>query len=143
MKNNKINSKKKFILYVEDEEFQAKLFSRIIENEVVGLGYEVVVFGKGGDFMNLLNSRDVNYKIEEFGVILLDLEMNDFSGFEMLKEMRANLIDTPVAILSAMEDESFKKGAIGLGATDYFVKGKDLLELERLRLFIINSMKSN
>ena len=29
MKNNKINSAKKLILYVEDEEFQAKLFSRI------------------------------------------------------------------------------------------------------------------
>ena len=143
MKNDKINSKKKFILYVEDEEFQAKLFSRIIENEVSNLEYKVVVFNKGGDFVGLLNSLNVNYKIEEFGVILLDLEVSDFSGFDMLKEMRAKLINIPTAILSAMEDESFKKGAIGLGAKDYFIKGKDLLELERLRIFIVDSMKSN
>ena len=34
MKNNSSDYKKKFILYVEDENIQAKLFSKIIENEV-------------------------------------------------------------------------------------------------------------
>lgn len=143
MKNNKINSAKKLILYVEDEEFQAKLFSRIIKSEIGVFDYEIVIFNKGGDFINLLNSRNEDYKIEDFGVILLDMEMHDFSGFDMLKEAQAKLVETPIAILSAIEDESFKEGVLAFGAKDYFVKGKNLQELERLRLFIVENMKSN
>jgi DNA-binding response OmpR family regulator len=143
MKNNKINSAKKLILYVEDEEFQAKLFSRIIKSEIGVFDYEIVIFNKGGDFINLLNLRNEDYKIEDFGVILLDMEMHDFSGFDMLKEAQAKFVETPIAILSAIEDESFKEGAFAFGAKDYFVKGKNLQELERLRLFIVENMNSN
>ena len=64
MKNNKINSAKKLILYVEDEEFQAKLFSRIIKSEIGVFDYEIVIFSKGGDFINLLNLRNEDYKID-------------------------------------------------------------------------------
>lgn len=143
MKNNKINSAKKLILYVEDEEFQAKLFSRIIKSEIGVFDYEIIIFNKGGDFINLLNLRNEDYKIEDFGVILLDMEMHDFSGFDMLKEAQAKFVETPIAILSAIEDESFKEGALAFGAKDYFVKGKNLQELERLRLFIVENMNSN
>lgn len=142
MKIDKVNAKKKSILYVEDEEFQAKIFSRIIENELINLGYKVVIFNKGGDFISLINSRDSHYKIEEFGVILLDMEMHDFSGFDMLKEARANEIKIPIAILSAIEDQFLRDGAIQFGAKDYFIKGKDLQELDRLKLFIVDSMKN-
>ena len=38
MKNTNSDYKKKFILYVEDENIQAKLFSKIIENEVKNFG---------------------------------------------------------------------------------------------------------
>ena len=139
----KLILKKKLILYVEDVEFQAKLFSRIIKSEIGFFDYEIVIFNKGGDFINLLNSRNEDYKIEDFSVILLDMEMHDFSGFDMLKEAQKKFVETPIAILSAIENESFKEGALAFGAKDYFVKGKSLQELERLRLFIVENIGLN
>ena len=141
MKNNSSDYKKKFILYVEDENIQAKLFSKIIENEVKNFGYEVIVFGNGSDFIDLLNSNNKNYKIEQFGLILLDLSMHDFSGMAMLNEAKAKNIKTPIAIFSAREDNLIKTKALELGAKDYFIKGKNLMELERLRKFIIENIE--
>jgi DNA-binding response OmpR family regulator len=45
-----------------------------------------------------------------------------------------------VAILTAREDENIKQQIIDLGAHDYFVKGKNIEELARLRDFIIANM---
>ena len=61
MTKNNSNYQKKFILYVEDENVQAKVFSKIIESEVKNFGYEVIVFGNGSDFIDLLNSKNKNY----------------------------------------------------------------------------------
>jgi DNA-binding response OmpR family regulator len=141
MEKININHQKKFILYVEDENIQAKLFSKIIENEVKNFGYEVIVFGNGADFIDLLNSNNKNYKIEQFGLILLDLSMHDFSGMAMLNEAKAKNIKTPIAIFSAREDNLTKAKALELGAKDYFIKGKNLMELERLRKFIIENIE--
>ncbi len=143
MKNDNSDYQKKYILYVEDEDVQAKVFSKIIENEVKNFGYEVVVFNNGTDFIDLLNSTNKNYKIEQFGLILLDLSMYDFSGFDMLKEAQNKALKTPIAILSAREDLLIKKQTIDFGAKDYFVKGKNLAELDRLRNFIIETMKGD
>ena len=139
MNSEDLVSQKKLILYVEDEDFQAKLFAKIIENEVKDRGLQVIIFNNGADFIDLVNSRNKNYKIEQFGIILLDLAMFDFSGIAMLKEAQDKNIKTPIAILSAREDETLKKQSFDLGAKDYFVKGKDLKELERLRKFIIDN----
>ena len=101
----------------------------------------MVVFGNGSDFIDLLNSNNKNYKIEQFGLILLDLSMHDFSGMAMLNEAKAKNIKTPIAIFSAREDNLIKTKALELGAKDYFIKGKNLMELERLRKFIIENIE--
>ena len=85
MENKDSTSPKKLILYVEDEDIQAKLFAKIIENEVKDRGHQVIIFNSGVDFIDLVNSRNKNYTIEQFGIILLDLAMHDFSGIAMLK----------------------------------------------------------
>lgn len=143
MKNDNLDYQKKFILYVEDEDVQAKVFSKIIENEVKNFGYEVITFNNGGDFIDLINSANKNYKIEQFGLILLDLSMYDFSGFDMLREAKNKALKTPIAILSAREDLLIKKQTLDFGAKDYFVKGKNLAELDRLRNFIIEKMRGD
>lgn len=129
----------KLILYVEDEDVQAKIFSAIIENEVSSSGYKVVVFKNGGEFIDLINSRHKKYKISQFSLILLDLSMYDVSGLAMLKEFKSKSFNIPTAILTAREDDKIKKQALAYGAKDYFVKGKDVDELERLREFILQN----
>lgn len=141
--NVNLNYNKKFILYVEDEDVQARVFSKIIENEVKNYNYQVVVFNNGADFIDLINSKNNNYKIEQFGLILLDLSMYDFSGFDMLKEAKNKNLKTPIAILSAREDLLIKKQTLDFGAKEYFIKGKNLAELDRLRNFIIEAMSGD
>jgi len=135
---------KNFILYIEDEDFQAKIFSKIIESELDSYNYKVKIIKNGKDFIALLNNEnkifnDIN--LNEIGLILIDLAMHDFSGVQLLQETQKHQINLPVAILTAREDESIKQQIINLGAKDYFVKGKDIAELSRLRDFIIINMQ--
>jgi len=135
---------KNFILYIEDEDFQAKIFSKIIESELDSYNYKVKIINNGKDFIALLNNEnkifnDIN--LNEIGLILIDLAMHDVSGVQLLQETQKHQINLPVAILTAREDESIKQQIINLGAKDYFVKGKDIAELSRLRDFIIINMQ--
>ena len=135
---------KNFILYIEDEDFQAKIFSKIIESELDSYNYKVKIIKSGKDFIALLNNEnkifnDIN--LNEIGLILIDLAMYDISGVQLLQETQKHQINLPVAILTAREDENIKKQIIDLGAKDYFVKGKDIAELARLRDFIIINMQ--
>ena len=135
---------KNFILYIEDEDFQAKIFSKIIESELDSYNYKVKIIKNGKDFIALLNNEnkifnDIN--LNEIGLILIDLAMHDVSGVQLLQETQKHQINLPVAILTAREDESIKQQIIDLGAKDYFVKGKDIAELARLRDFIIINMQ--
>ena len=127
---------KKNILYVEDEPIQARIFSKIIEDELKDYNQKVVVFNHGAEFINLLNNNHVQYKIADFSLILLDLSMYDVSGFAMLSEAKNRNIDIPIAILSARDEAGVKQKSLALGALDYFIKGKDIEELHRLTKFI-------
>ena len=108
------------------------------------INYKVKIIKNGKDFIALLNNEnkifnDIN--LNEIGLILIDLAMHDVSGVQLLQETQKHQINLPVAILTAREDESIKQQIIDLGAKDYFVKGKDIAELSRLRDFIIINMQ--
>ena len=78
-------------------------------------------------------------KIEqsEIGLVLLDLAIHDISGLQILAKIEAKI---PVAVLSANEDTKVKEEAMRLGASEYFVKGKSIEELNRLREFVVKVM---
>ena len=69
--------------------------------------------------------------------------MHDISGVQLLQEIKKHQITLPVAILTAREDNHIKQQIIDLGANDYFIKGKNIEELARLRDFIIANMQLN
>ena len=64
-------------------------------------------------------------------VILQDLVMPAFDGFELVRQYRANAAtkDIPIIVLSAKEDPKLKAQAFSTGANDYIVKLPDSLEL--------------
>ncbi|MBM3579678.1 MAG: response regulator [Alphaproteobacteria bacterium] len=129
---------KRYILLIEDENFQAELFARIIEAEVKERDYKVITLGSGRDALKFFAGEEVlKIKTEEVGLVLLDLAIHDVSGLQVLAKIHPKI---PVAVLSANEDEDVKKEALRLGAQDYFVKGKNLEELNRLRRFILHKM---
>lgn len=61
-------------------------------------------------------------------LILLDLMLPGLSGTEICKRVRA-VSDTPIIILSAVDDEAQKIHALTIGADDYVVKGVGIGEL--------------
>ena len=64
-------------------------------------------------------------------VLLLDLMMPEVSGFDILKELRANpkYEHLPVIVLTSSTDSETKLRALELGATDFLAKPVDASEL--------------
>lgn len=56
-------------------------------------------------------------------VVLLDVRMNDNSGLDALEEIKQNLPDTPIVILSTYDNPTYVARALALGASDYVTKG--------------------
>lgn len=68
-------------------------------------------------------------KQNNYDIILLDLNLPDFSGFELLKEIK-QFKSVPIIIISAYSDTKTKVKAFKYGANDYMTKPVDLEELE-------------
>lgn len=57
-----------------------------------------------------------------YDLVVLDLMLPNFSGIEVLKNMRKHGINTPVLILTARESLDDKVNAFKIGANDYLTK---------------------
>ena len=62
---------------------------------------------------------------ETFDIILLDMDMPNLSGIDLLKMIRENGIETPVIVLSGVNDVDLAVKALKLGAFDYLTKPVD------------------
>jgi two-component system cell cycle response regulator CtrA len=61
-------------------------------------------------------------KIYDYDIILLDLNLPDVSGYEVLRSLRSAKVVTPVLILSGLANIEDKIRGLGLGADDYLSK---------------------
>src|SRR3990167_6636833 len=61
-------------------------------------------------------------KLYDYDIILLDLNLPDMSGFEVLRSLRVSKVKTPVVILSGLAGIEDKVKGLGLGADDYITK---------------------
>jgi len=67
---------------------------------------------------------------QQSDLILLDLMLPEQNGFEILTQIRANGIKTPVIILTAQDALDQKIAGLDLGADDYMVKPFAFAELK-------------
>jgi two-component system copper resistance phosphate regulon response regulator CusR len=117
------------ILIIEDEPKVANSIKQGFEEN----GFEATVAfdGKIGLKLALTGS---------YQLIILDLNLPYINGFEICKEIRANKIQTPIIMLTALGDIEDKMQAFGLGADDYVVKPFNFRELlARVRVFLKRS----
>ena len=62
-------------------------------------------------------------------LIVLDVMLPDFDGFETLRRLRRDGVDTPVLLLTARDDLDDKATGFAAGADDYLTKPFSLAEL--------------
>ncbi len=61
-------------------------------------------------------------KLYDYDLILLDLNLPDMNGHEVLRQLRLSRIETPILILSGDDGTESKLKGFGFGADDYLTK---------------------
>ena len=61
-------------------------------------------------------------KLYDYQIILLDLNLPDMSGHDVLRSLRVSKVSTPVLILSGIAGIENKVKGLGIGADDYMTK---------------------
>jgi two-component system, OmpR family, phosphate regulon response regulator PhoB len=101
------------VLVVEDERDIAALIAYHLTKE----GYRVRTAEGGNEALEAVTA-------ERPDLLLLDLMLPGFSGYEVLTEMRRRpeLAEVPIVILTARRDEADRIKGLELGADDYMTK---------------------
>ncbi|MEQ9038493.1 MAG: response regulator transcription factor [Silicimonas sp.] len=61
-------------------------------------------------------------KLYDYDLILLDLDLPDMDGHEVLRQLRLARVETPILILTGTDDTESKIKGFGFGADDYLTK---------------------
>ena len=96
-------------VYVVAREVEVR---RLLTQYVSGVGAEAWPFGGGAEFLKMLEHL-------EPGCVLLDLDIGDIGGIEILTEMGGRRIGWPVIAMSAREELQLAIEAMKLGALDF------------------------
>jgi two-component system, cell cycle response regulator CtrA len=99
------------LLLVEDD----PTTSRSIELMLTHANLNVYCTDLGEDGIDLA-------KLYDYDLILLDLNLPDMSGHDVLRQLRMARIETPILILSGSDDTDNKIKGFGFGADDYMTK---------------------
>ncbi len=75
--------------------------------------------------------------VQDYDVVILDINLPDGSGIDLLRDMRKRRNAAPVLMLTARLDVEDRVEALDIGADDYLMKPFDLRELEaRVRALV-------
>lgn len=116
----------KKVLLIEDEPNIIEAISFILMRD----GWEVKTHSNGHDAMEAVRSREAD-------LIILDVMLPGRSGFDILKDIRADadLADTPVLMLTARGQDKDREMAERVGANRFMTKpfsNADVLDAVRL-----------
>ena len=99
------------VLVVEDTPTQAQLARALL----VGLGHQVELVESAGAALTAARGWRPD-------AILLDIELPDYNGFELMQRLRAEGIDTSVIVVTANASINTAVEAMRAGAVDFIVK---------------------
>ncbi len=101
----------KKILVVDDEDFIRDNLERILDEE----GYDLYLASNGREALNLTKREDID-------LILLDLNLPDIDGIELLKKIKDDFPHILVIIITGYASVESAVQALKLGAYDYIKK---------------------
>ncbi|WP_299789151.1 response regulator transcription factor CtrA [uncultured Marivita sp.] len=99
------------VLLVEDDPTTSKSIELMLGNANLNV-YSTDLGEEGVDLA----------KLYDYDLILLDLNLPDMNGFEVLRQLRLARIETPILILSGNDASEDKIKGFGFGADDYLTK---------------------
>jgi two-component system cell cycle response regulator CtrA len=99
------------VLLIEDDSATAQSIELMLKSE----SFNVYTTDHGEEGIDL-------GKIYDYDLILLDLNLPDMSGFEVLRKLRVSKVKTPILILSGLAGIEDKIKGLGFGADDYMTK---------------------
>ncbi len=99
------------VLLVEDDPTTAKSIELMLTHANVNV-YSTDLGEEGIDLA----------KLYDYDLILLDLNLPDMNGHEVLRQLRMARIETPILILSGDDNTESKLKGFGFGADDYMTK---------------------
>jgi len=99
------------VLLVEDDPTTSKSIELMLSNANLNV-YATDLGEEGVDLA----------KLYDYDLILLDLNLPDMNGHEVLRQLRVAKIETPILILSGLDDTENKIKGFGFGADDYMTK---------------------
>ena len=99
------------VLLIEDDSATAQSIELMLKSE----GFNVYTTDLGEEGIDL-------GKIYDYDLILLDLNLPDMSGMDVLRQLRVAKINTPIMILSGTAEIETKVKSFGGGADDYMTK---------------------
>ncbi len=106
------------VLLIEDDVTTSAKLEAMLQGEnftcdIADLGEQGVERGKLGDY----------------DIIILDLMLPDIDGYQVLQQLRAARVPTPVLILSGLDKLDHKIKGLGFGADDFLTKPFEPREL--------------
>jgi len=104
------------ILVVEDNAGDFLLIQQML--------FEIKDFSKSIIHADTLQLAIEATKANQIDVILLDLSLSDSYGIDSFIKLSEVVPQTPILILSGLNDKTFAKDAVKFGAQDYLVKGE-------------------
>jgi two-component system cell cycle response regulator CtrA len=99
------------VLLIEDDSATARSIELMLKSE----SFNVYTTDLGEEGVDL-------GKLYDYDIILLDLNLPDMSGFEVLRSLRVSKVRTPILILSGIAGIEDKVKGLGFGADDYMTK---------------------
>ena len=99
------------VLLIEDDGATAQSIELMLKSD----GFNVYTTDLGEEGVDL-------GKVYDYDIILLDLNLPDMTGFDVLKSLRISKVNTPILILTGQGDIETKVRGLGFGADDYMTK---------------------
>ena len=99
------------VLLIEDDRATAQSIELMLKSE----SFNVYTTDLGEEGVDL-------GKLYDYDIILLDLNLPDMPGFEVLRTLRVSKVKTPILILSGLAGIEDKCKGLGFGADDYMTK---------------------
>jgi len=106
------------VCLVEDEQKVAAFICKGLEEH----GYKIKTAKNGEEALSLIASND-------FDLLILDIMLPDINGIELCRQIRLTNTQTPILILSALEQVQNKVAGLKAGADDYLIKPFHFSEL--------------